>query len=120
MTQINNLPNIQRDITTAYFNNFFNPAYVVSQDINDTVLGYFEKIAASKESAKALAGALIHTANAQNVDPAVILQKFMTLPSSQLTSYLAMFLNLNRVGTSMLGVSNSPITNKYVARTILS
>ena len=120
MAQINNLPDIQRDITTAYFNNFFNPAYVISQDINDTILGYFEKVASSKASARALAGALIHTANAQNVDPMVILQKFMSLPNSQLSVYLAMFLNLNRVGTSMLGVSNLPITNKYVARTILA
>jgi len=38
----------------------------------------------------------------------------------ELTAYLAMFLNLNRINTSMLGVSNAPMANKYIARTIIS
>lgn len=38
---------------------------------------------------------------------------------SELDAYLTMFLNLNRVGTSLLGISNQPQTNKYVQRAIL-
>jgi hypothetical protein len=38
---------------------------------------------------------------------------------NELGAYLTMFLNLNRVGTSLLGISNSPQTNKYISRAIL-
>ena len=66
-----------------------------------------------------MAGAVIYTAKAQNLDPMGVLQKFSVLPQGQLNSYLSMFLNLNRINTSFLGISNAPITNKYVSRTIL-
>lgn len=39
---------------------------------------------------------------------------------SEINAYLTMFLNLNRSGTSLLGLSNSPLTSKYVTRTILA
>ncbi len=120
MSQINNLTDIRQDITTAYFNNYFKPEYIVSQDLNDTILGYFETVAANKTSARALAGALIYTAKSQNLDPMLVLQKFISLPKGQMNGYLTMFLNMNRVGTSMLGVSNAPMSNKYVERTILA
>ena len=39
---------------------------------------------------------------------------------SELDAYLTMLLNLNRVGTSLLGLTNSPRTSKYIQRTILA
>jgi len=39
---------------------------------------------------------------------------------NELDAYLTMFLNLNRVSTSLLGISNSPIVSPYVKRTILA
>lgn len=39
---------------------------------------------------------------------------------SQLDAYLTMLLNLNRAGTSLLGLNNSPRTSKYIQRTILA
>lgn len=39
---------------------------------------------------------------------------------SEINTYLTMFLNLNRSGTSLLGLSNSPLTSKYITRTILA
>jgi hypothetical protein len=39
---------------------------------------------------------------------------------SELDAYLTMLLNLNRVGTSLLGLNNSPRTGKYIQRTILA
>ena len=39
---------------------------------------------------------------------------------SEVNAYLTMFLNLNRSGTSLLGLSNSPLTSKYIIRTILA
>lgn len=39
---------------------------------------------------------------------------------SELNAYLTMFLNLNRIPTSLLGLSNSPQTSKYISRSILA
>jgi|LakMenE01Jun11ns_1017448.scaffolds.fasta_scaffold9726725_2 hypothetical protein len=39
---------------------------------------------------------------------------------TELDAYLIMLLNLNRVGTSLLGISNSPRTSPYVERMILA
>ena len=39
---------------------------------------------------------------------------------SEVNAYLTMFLNLNRSGTSLLGLSNSPLTSKNITRTILA
>jgi len=39
---------------------------------------------------------------------------------TELDAYLTMLLNLNRVGTSLLGISNSPQTSPYVSRMILA
>ena len=119
MSQVNNLTDTPRDKTTTYFNNYFKPTFAVSQDVNDAIVGYFEKVNTSKDGAKAMAGALIYTAKAQGMDPMAVLKQFATLKPIQANNYLAMFLNLNRVGTSMLGISNQPITNKYISRAIL-
>jgi hypothetical protein len=119
MAQSNNLNTVNQDLTSSYFNNFFGPTFNVSQDVDESIISFFEKTAANKESALAMARAVIYTAKAQNLDPMVILQKFAAMPAGQINAYLAMFLNLNRVGTSYLGVSNAPITNKYISRAIL-
>lgn len=39
---------------------------------------------------------------------------------SELDAYLTMLLNFNRVGTSLLGLNNSPRTGTYIQRTILA
>ena len=38
---------------------------------------------------------------------------------NELNAYLTMFLNLNRINTSLLGIGNTPQTNKYIQRAIL-
>jgi hypothetical protein len=120
MATPNNLPTpANQDPSTSYFNNFFAPLFDVSQGVDDAIVSYFEKITASKDSARQLAGSLIYTAKAQNLDPMTVLQQFVTMPTEQLSAYLAMFLNLNRVGTSYLGISSKPVTNKYISRCIL-
>lgn len=43
-----------------------------------------------------------------------------TQEQNELNAYLTMFLNLNRANTSLLGLSNSPHLNKYIARSILA
>lgn len=119
MPILNNLTNIPQSAASSYFNNFFQPLFDVSQVVDDTVVTYFEKITSNRVSARAMAGALIYTAKAQNLDPMVVLQQFASMSPGKLNDYTTMFLNLNRVGTSLLGISNAPIINKYVSRMIL-
>lgn len=105
--------------TQSFFNNTNLPPISVGQNIDDAVIGYFEQIADNKEAARSLAAAVILTSVSQGVDPMETLQEFMKMDVSKLSSYVTMFLNLNRVGTSYLGISNQPTANKYVSRTIL-
>lgn len=104
--------------TQTFFNNYYLPAITVSQNVDDAILGFFQRISDTKESARALAGAVIMTSVSQGVDPMEILKKFASMKPGDLNNYLVMFLNLNRVGTSYLGINNAPKTSKYVARMI--
>jgi len=105
--------------TLTFFNNFFQPGFTVSQNIDDAVLGFFEQICNNKQAAKILASSIIYTSIAQRLDPMDILANFSKMDNLELNAYITMFLNLNRVGTSFLGVKNSPRVSKYVKRMIL-
>jgi hypothetical protein len=48
-----------------------------------------------------------------------ILTEFQKMPRGELNQYLTVFLNLNRVGTSLLGQNNNLNTANPIARTIL-
>lgn len=102
----------------TFFNNFYQPDFTVSQNVNDAILAFFEKITDNREAAKIMASSVIYTSLAQGIDPLETLEKFSTMSSEDLNSYVAMFLNLNRVGTSYLGINGRPRTGKYVARMI--
>ena len=104
--------------TTTYFNNFYLPEISTSQNIDDAIIGYFEKVTDTKQAARALASSVILTSLSQNLNPMEVLQKFAAMPANQLNDYLTMFLNLNRIGTSYLGINNAPKTSKYVERLI--
>jgi hypothetical protein len=120
---INNISTVNFDNlpvdTRTYFNNFYQPIRTVSQDVDDAISGYFEQVTNTKESAKALAAAVISTSIAQGIDPMVALDNFKSMPKGELNTYLTIFLNLNRVGTSYLAISNLQTPNKYVARSVL-
>jgi hypothetical protein len=102
-----------------YFNNFFSPTFTVNPDVDAAVISYFETVADNKGAAKILASAVMYTARTRGADPMAVLQEFMKLPKGEVNSYLTMFLNLQRKGTSLLGITTQPMTNKYVARSIL-
>ena len=121
MTQPTNTGAVSADgrtNTKAFFNNTNLPPISVTQNINDAVIGYFQQITETKESARALASAVILTSVSQGIDPMETLDQFMRMEKSQLTPYLTMFLNLSRVGTSYLGIQNRPTTGKHIARQI--
>jgi hypothetical protein len=105
--------------TTDYFNNFFKTGLTVSQNVDDAVVGYFQAITGNRDSGTTLAASVIYTAQTQGIDPMELIDEFRQLNKNELNAYLTMFLNLNRASTSLLGLSNSPQLNKYVARAIL-
>ena len=122
MTIQNNLSQVDISSNTStqtFFNNYFKPTFVVSTNIDDAVIAFFEQITDTKAAARLIASAVIYTSLEQNIDPMSTIEKFSRLNKPELTSYLVMFLNLNRVGTSYLGINNNPTVSKYVARMIL-
>lgn len=122
MTQPSNIGAVDANSlasTKAFFNNTSLPPISVSQNVDDAIIAYFQQIAENKDAARAMASAVILTSVSQGIDPMETLQQFMKMNRDQLSSYVTMFLNLNRVGTSYLGINNSPTVSKYVARTIL-
>lgn len=103
-----------------YFNNFYTRFPTVSVDQNDALVAYFTNYTRGDQvAANNLASAVIATSIAQNVDPMTTLQHFAQVPVGELGTFLATFLNLNRVGTSYLGVRNALVVNKYLQRAIL-
>ena len=104
-----------------YFNNYFVTPNTISANQNDAVVAYFQQVTnGNKQSAAILASTVIYTALSQGIDPMSIVQQFQSVPQGQLNLYLAMFLNLNRVGTSLVGVNNQTKQNKYITRAILA
>ena len=126
MSNANNLNLVDLSVnkktpSTQYYNNYFTPPTTVSSNQNDAVTAYFEQITGgNKQSAAVLASTIIFTSLAQGLDPMSIIQQFQALKPGELNLYLAMFLNLNRIGTSLVGVNNSPVQNKYITRAILA
>lgn len=117
LSQINLNPFTPRD-SNKYFNNFFEIPVEVSSNVDAAIVAYFEQIADNKESARALASAVIYTSVKQGLNPMETLKEFQKLPKGELDAYTAMFLNFERKGTSYLGISNQPQTNKYIQRSI--
>jgi len=62
---------------------------------------------------------VIYTSVKQGISPLETLDQFRKVPLGDLDTYTAMFLNFDRVGTSYLGLTNTPLINKYVERSIL-
>jgi len=109
------------DITSSadtFFNNFYQPTFAVSQNVNDAILGYFEMIADNRESARVMASAVIYTSQAQRINPMEFIDRFRNMSKEEIANYTSIFLNLNRVGTSYLGIHNRPRLGKYVQRMI--
>jgi len=104
---------------TQYFNNFYAIPFNVSADTNDAIVAFFEKYTTNRQTAHTMASSVLYTAMSQNIDPLTVLSQFEALPQGQLNSYLAAFLNMSRVQTSILGVNTGLKTSPYITRTIL-
>lgn len=120
-TSVVNLAQNSKVPADQFFNNYFVAPNTISSNQNDAVVAYFQTVTnGNLQSAQILASTVIYTAMAQGIDPLNIIQQFQALPKGELNLYLAMFLNLNRVGTSLLGVNNQKKQNKYITRSILA
>lgn len=116
-----NLSQNENTPSDKFFNNYFVVPTSMTANKNDAVIAFFERQTnGNKQSAAILASTVIYTAMSQGVDPMSIIQQFQALKPGELNLYLAMFLNLNRVGTSVVGINNQPNQNKYITRAILS
>ena len=115
-----NLPPIEStNNTTEFFNNFFVQTTNTSENINDAVIGYFQTLTGDKDTGITLAASVLYTAATQGLTPMEVIDQFRKLSPGELNDYLTMFLNLNRQGTSLLGINNSPQISKYITRAIL-
>ena len=103
----------------AYFNNLALPSINVSQNVDDAVQTFFQRITGDKSSAQMLASAVIFTAAGQGLNPMATIAEFQRVAPGELNDYLVVFLNLNRYGTSILGINNQPFINQFVKRTLL-
>ena len=116
--QAPDLSNTQQD-PNKYFNNFFAIDFSVGA-ANDAIVAYFEKYTGNATSGKALAAAVLYTAQAKNMDPMVVLAEFQRMPANELNNYLAAFLNFNRVPTSIIGIKTTQSTSPYITRSIIA
>lgn len=122
MMQLNSPTNLNTSgftKTTTYFNNYFLQPLDISQEVNDSILSYFEQQTGNKDSAKILVQSVIETAQLQREDPLQVLNKFMKLPKGDLNVIMALYLNNSRVNTSYLGVKTVSQINEYAVRTVI-
>jgi hypothetical protein len=106
--------------TTKYFNNYFAGTVDIDQNINDSILSYFEQQTGNIETAKLLVLAVIETAKVQREDPIDVLNQFQKMPKGDLNAFMALYLNTSRVNTSFLGIKNVTKSNQYVTRTVIA
>jgi hypothetical protein len=117
--QPSNLNTNAQNSTTEFFSNYYTPAYTVSSNTDDAILSWFEQVTGNKESAQLLAQTVINTAQKNREDPLKVLEQFKLLPANMLNSTLALYLNSSRVTTSLLGIVNTHLPNRHVARTVI-
>jgi hypothetical protein len=114
-----NLPSTNIEVTQAFFDQYFAQQISISENELNAIIGYFSSRTNNKQSAEALAVAVITGSLEQDVPPMEILDQFKKLEQTQIDTYLAYFLNLTRYPTSLVGLSTVPVASKYVTRSIL-
>ena len=118
--QYGNLPpKYQGEKTTSYYDTFFKNGLNTSSNVNDAFIGYFQSVTGDRDSGITLAGSVLYVALSTGVQPMTLLDEFRKLEPGELNSYMATVLNINRKGTSLLGITNTPKPNQYITRAIL-
>jgi hypothetical protein len=102
-----------------FYTNLYSVDFATSPEINDAYVAFFEEYSGNSYAGNQMAATVLYSAKAQGLDPMQVLQDFAALTRRQIDVYLAAFLNLNRVQTSVLGIKNPISVNQYVSRSIL-
>jgi len=112
-------PTTTGDKTTEYFDVFFKNGVNTSSNVNDAFVGYFQQVTGDKEAGVTVAASVLYVALNSGLEPMSLLDEFRKLNPGELNAYLTTILNVNRVGTSLLGITNTPQPNQYLTRAIL-
>ena len=114
-----NLPLLNINQTIEGFEKLYQTPITVSQQVMDAVYAFFIDKADNEQAALSLTHAVIVTSLKLGVDPIEVIEEFKKFNGLELDARLSIFMNATRENTSILGVQNKPITNFYIARTIL-
>lgn len=106
------------DDTKEFFTNIYEIIDPISSNQYDSVISFFENYTGNKETAKIISSAVLYTAARRGVDIMSVMQEFYGLDPGQLNRALASFINLQRFGTSYLGMNTSTEISPYTIRTI--
>jgi hypothetical protein len=92
-----------KDITTEFFNNFYNLEISYNPSEVDAVIGYFLKRGFGKVSAINTASVLLQQAKIDDLNVQELIDTLKGVTDVQLSLIVAQILNFNREKTSVLG-----------------
>lgn len=92
-----------KDITTEFFNTFYDIEISYNPSEVDAVIGYFLKRGFQKTSAINTASVLLQQAKIDNLNVQVLIDTLKGVSDVQLSLIVAQILNFNRSKTSVLG-----------------
>lgn len=92
-----------KDITTEFFNNFYNLDISYNASEVDAVIGYFLKRGFQQVSAVNTAGILLQQAKIDDLNVQELIDTLKGVTDVQLSLIVAQILNFNREKTSVLG-----------------
>lgn len=115
-----NYTNRNIDLTVRVFDSFYNFELDVPAQEYDAVNSYFKSVFTSDEAAGNFTVTLFRVAQSNQVSVLTLLQQLQTTSGNQLTALLAYYLNAERSGSTLLGVSEAAQPNFYAARNVRS
>ena len=92
-----------KDITTEFFNNFYNLEISYNPSEVDSVIGYFLKRGFDKTAAINTASVLLQQAKIDDLNVQQLIDTLKGVTDVQLSLIVAQILNFNREKTSVLG-----------------
>jgi hypothetical protein len=109
-----------KDITTDFFNNFYNIEISFNPSEVDAVIGYFLKRGFEKTAAINTASVLLQQAKIDEVNVQELIDTLRGVTDVQLSLIVAQILNINREKTSVLGFrEETPASELFYKRNIV-
>ena len=113
-----NYSNPKTDLTVRVFDSFYNFELNVPAQEYDAVSSYFRSVFTTKEAAENFTVTLFRVSQLNKEPVLNLLNELQTTAGTQLTALLAYFLNAERSGATLLGVSEPVQPNFYASRNI--